>query len=118
MAKYRRGRTNALTMVCLSIDLAGGATREVLAKQGANIEIWVYGIFLTAAGAGTVSFLDEDANLLAGNIVLAANGQISLPFSGDMAMPWFRVPANKDFDVALGSGVHVDGILVYALIET
>ena len=125
--------TNAVTVENTSIDGAGAPTidsytqvainlttaaDQVLVSSAANKQIWVYGYGLSCGDADgqTVSLQDEDDAALTGIMEFAQYGGISVPPSGNFAMPLFKLGTDKDLEIDITNG-DVDGFLTYAIVS-
>jgi len=99
------------------IDLAASTADQVLvAAPGASKQIWVYGLAFTAdTAAGTVTLQTEDDVALTGTMAFSDEGGISIPPSGNFAMPIFKVPTNKALECDTGA-CTVDGLISYAIV--
>lgn len=96
---------------------ASTADQELVAAPGASKQIWVYGLFMMAdTAAGTVTLQDEDDTALSGTMAVSDEGGWVLPMSGNFAMPWAKVSANKALEADTGA-CTVDGILCYAIVS-
>ena len=110
--------TAAQNMTSAVVDLAAAtANQAIVAAPGAGKQIWVYGLAFAIAAAGTIVLQDEDDTAISGIFDLAANGVVVLPPSGDVDMPWFKVPTNKALEAdTVGAGATVDGIITYSIV--
>jgi hypothetical protein len=101
----------------VAINLTTGAN-QVLVSSAANKQIWVYGYAFTVGDAAgqTVSLQDEDDTALTGVMEFAQYGGISVPPSGNFAMPVFKCATDKDLEIDITGG-DVDGWLAYALVS-
>lgn len=103
---------------CEALELtADTANQVVVAAPGANKQIWVYGMSLTAdTGAGTVQFTDEDDNAVTGAMAFSDEGGIQKPLSGHFAMPYWKLATNKALhaDTATASAA---GDIQYAIVD-
>jgi hypothetical protein len=101
----------------VAINLTTGAN-QVLVSSAANKQIWVYGYAFTVGDAAgqTVSLQDEDDTALTGIMEFAQYGGISVPPSGNFAMPVFKCATDKDLEVDITGG-DVDGWLAYAIVS-
>lgn len=101
----------------LAINLTTGAN-QVLVSSAANKQIWVYGYALTCGDADgqTVSLQDEDDTAKTGIMEFSQYGGISVPPSGNFAMPVFKLATDKDLEIDITGG-DVDGWLSYAIIS-
>ena len=95
---------------------AGTANQSLVAAPGANKQIWVYGISVTADAAGTISFQDEDDTAVSGVMPVAANGGFAHSPSGNFAMPLWKVATNKALEVDTVT-CALDGSLSYAIVD-
>jgi hypothetical protein len=101
----------------VAINLTTGAN-QVLVSSAANKQIWVYGYAFTVGDAAgqTVSLQDEDDTALTGIMEFAQYGGISVPPSGNFAMPVFKCATDKDLEIDITGG-DVDGWLAYAIVS-
>lgn len=90
----------------------------VLVSSFASKQIWIYGYaFVCGTADGTsVSLQDEDDTELTGTMVFAQYGGISVPPSGNFAMPVHKLDTDKDLEIDIGGG-EVDGWLTYAIVS-
>lgn len=99
------------------IDLAAStADQSLVAAPGANKQIWVYGIALSAGADTTIALQDEDNTAVTGTMELKDGGGYVMPPSGNFAMPWFKVATNKALEADTGAGT-IDGIISYAIVS-
>ena len=100
-----------------AINLTTG-NDQVLAASAANKQIWVYGYAFTCGDADgqTVSLQDEDDTAVTGIMEFKQYGGISVPPSGNFAMPLFKLATDKDLEVDITSG-DVDGWIAYAVVS-
>jgi hypothetical protein len=96
---------------------ANTANQSLVAAPGANKQIWVYGLVLTAdTGDGSFSLQDEDDTAKSGVMEITRRGGFALSPSGNFSMPWFKVATNKALEIdTVTSGAK--GILSYAIID-
>lgn len=101
----------------VAINLTTGAN-QVLVSSAADKQIWVYGYAFTVGDAAgqTVSLQDEDDTALTGIMEFAQYGGISVPPSGNFAMPVFKCATDKDLEIDITGG-DVDGWLAYAIVS-
>ena len=101
----------------IAINLTTG-DNQVLVASDASKQIWVYGYGFTVGDADgqTVSLQDEDDNAVTGIMEFAQYGGISVPPSGNFAMPVFKLATDKDLEVDITGG-DVDGWLCYAIVS-
>jgi hypothetical protein len=101
----------------VAINLTTGAN-QVLVSSAADKQIWVYGYAFTVGDAAgqTVSLQDEDDTALTGIMEFAQYGGISVPPSGNFAMPVFKLATDKDLEIDITGG-DVDGWLAYAIVS-
>lgn len=101
----------------VAINLTTGAN-QVLVSSAANKQIWVYGYAFTVGDAAgqTVSLQDEDDTALTGIMEFAQYGGISVPPSGNFAMPVFKCATDKDLEIDVTGG-DLDGWLSYAIVS-
>jgi len=101
----------------VAINLTTGAD-QVLVSSAANKQVWVYGFGFTCGDADgqTVSLQDEDNLALTGIMEFSQYGGISVPPSGNFAMPVLKCATDKDLEVDITGG-DVDGFLTYALVS-
>lgn len=101
----------------VAINLTTGAD-QVLVSSAANKQIWVYGYAFTCGDADgqTVSLQDEDNTAVTGIMEFSQYGGISVPVSGNFAMPVFKLATDKDLEVDITGG-DVDGWLAYAIVS-
>jgi len=102
----------------VAVDLAANTANQVLvAAPGDNKQIWVHGMILLAdTDAGTVTLQDDADNSITGPLALSDEGGYVLPMSGNFAMPWFKVAANRALEadtVTCSAG----GLLSYAIVS-
>ena|SRR5215472_9145102 len=86
------------------INFAGTGANAVIAASGATI-IQVYRIFFVVGAATNVTFQDGTTPLT-GAIPLAANGAITLDYSGD---PWFLTSAGNAFQINQSGTAQTSG---------
>ena len=100
------------------VDLAAsGANQQIIAAPGTNKQLWVYGLFVMAdTAAGTIKLEDSDGTALTGTIALSDEGGFVLPVTGNLAVPWFKVPTNKKLQADTGA-CTVDGVITYAVVS-
>jgi hypothetical protein len=98
-----------------AINLAAGAN-QVLVASSASHQIWVYGIHFVCSAAGTVSFQNEDDTAVSGIMPFAANSGMSVPPSGNFAMPIWKLGTDKDLEVDIVTA-EVDGWIDYAIVN-
>lgn len=101
----------------ISINLTTGAN-QVLVSSAADKQIWVYGYAFTCGDADgqTVSLQDEDDTAITGVMEFSQYGGISVPPSGNFAMPVFKLATNKDLEIDITGG-DLDGWLAYAIVS-
>lgn len=101
----------------VAINLTTGAD-QVLVSSAASKQIWVYGYGFTCGDADgqTVSLQDEDDTAVTGIMEFAQYGGISVPPSGNFAMPVFKLGTDKDLEIDITGG-DVDGWLAYAIVS-
>jgi len=101
----------------LAINLTTGAD-QVLVSSAASKQIWVYGWGFTCGDADgqTVSLQDEDNTALTGIMEFSRYGGISVPPSGNFAMPVLKLATDKDLEIDITGG-DVDGWLTYAIVS-
>lgn len=101
----------------VAINLTTGAD-QVLVSSAASKQIWVYGYAFSCGDADgqTVSLQDEDDTAITGIMEFAQYGGISVPPSGNFAMPVFKLGTNKDLEIDITGG-DVDGFLTYAIVS-
>lgn len=101
----------------VAINLTTGAN-QVLVSSAADKQIWVYGYAFTVGDAAgqTVSLQDEDDTALTGIMEFAQYGGISVPPSGNFAMPVFKLATDKDLEIDITGG-DVDGWLSFAIVS-
>ena len=106
---------DSYTQVAINLTTAAN---QVLVASAANKQIWVYGYGLSCGDADgqTVSLQDEDDTALTGIMEFAQYGGISVPPSGNFAMPIFKLGTDKDLEIDIGGG-DVDGFLTYAIVS-
>jgi hypothetical protein len=90
------------------INVSNSGSNTLIAGKAGQI-VRVYKLALSAAGAVTVEFLDG-INALTGAMSLATG--VPLVFGLD-SQPWFVGSAGNDFDLSLGSGVQVSGVILF-----
>lgn len=102
----------------IAINLTTGADQQLVAAPGASKQIWVYGYAFTCGDADgqSVSLQDEDDTAITGIMEFAQYGGISVPPSGNFAMPVFKISTNKALEVDILAG-DVDGWLAYAIVS-
>jgi len=94
-----------------------GADNEVIAAQGADTQIWVYGIVFTCDTAATSVTFQDDADLpISGTMLFAQYGGMSYPPSGNFSMPLWKLGTNKALEVDLVTG-DIDGWIDYAVVD-
>jgi hypothetical protein len=96
---------------------ANTANQSLVAAPGANKQIWVYGLVLTAdTGDGSFSLQDEDDTAKSGVMEITRRGGFALNPSGNFSMPWFKVATNKALEIdTVTSGAK--GIISYAIVD-
>ncbi|KKL24605.1 hypothetical protein LCGC14_2413650, partial [marine sediment metagenome] len=99
-----------------AVNVATGANSELVGTPGANKQIWVYGLVLSANVAGTFSLQDEDDTALSGVMTIALAGGFVLDPSGNFAMPWITVATNKALEIDCVT-CTADGIITYAIVS-
>ena len=101
----------------IPINLTTGAN-QVLVSSAADKQIWVYAYGFTCGSADgqTVSLQDEDDTAVTGVMEFGQYGGISVPPSGNFAMPIHKLATNKDLEVDITGG-DVDGFLTYAIVS-
>jgi hypothetical protein len=99
----------------IAINLNAGAD-QVLVSSAANKQIWVYGFGFTVSVAGTVSFQDEDDTAITGIMDFAGNSGMSVPATGNFAMPQWKLATDKDLEVDIVTAA-LDGWLSYAIVS-
>jgi len=106
-------------MQSAKIDLAATtANQVVVAAPGAGKQIWVYGLSVAMAAAGSVSFQDEDDTAITGVIPLATGVPVCISPSGNLEMPIFKVATNKALECdVLGTSATADGLITYAIVK-
>lgn len=96
------------------IDHAASGDNQVVAAV-AGKKILVLGFFLVAAGAVTARFESgAGGTALTGQMVLAANSQLSVPYN---PAGWFETAAGAALNLELSAATSVDGALVYVEVE-
>jgi hypothetical protein len=107
---------DSYTSVAVSAS-ANTANQSLVAAPGANKQIWVYGLVLTAdTGDGSFSLQDEDDTAKSGVMEITRRGGFALNPSGNFSMPWFKVATNKALEIdTVTSGAK--GILSYAVVD-
>ena len=102
----------------VKIDLAATtADQALVAAQGANKQIWVYGILMVGDTAdGTVTLQDEDNTALSGTICVNDGSGFVVSPSGNFSMPWIKVATGKALEADTGA-CTVDGLLTYAVVS-
>lgn len=98
------------------VNVATGADNSIVAAPGANKQIWVYGLALTADVAGSFSLQDEDNTALTGVMPIGATGGFVMPISGNFSMPWFKVATNKALEIDCVT-CTADGVITYAIVS-
>lgn len=98
------------------INLAASTNnQELVAAPGAGKSIYVYGLFMMAdTAAGTVTLQDEDDTALSGTMAVSDEGGWVLPISGNLEMPWIKVPSGKALEADVGA-CTIDGIIAYGI---
>ncbi len=105
------------TFTSADINVGVGANQVLIAAQGANKQIWVYGLGGSAgSAAGSISIQDEDDDAFTGIIPLAANGPYNLEMTENPYMPWFKVGTNKALEMDT-VGCTYDGVIAYAIVD-
>ncbi|KKN04923.1 hypothetical protein LCGC14_1092390, partial [marine sediment metagenome] len=99
-----------------AVNVATGANSELVGTPGANKQIWVYGLVLSANVAGTFSLQDEDDTALSGIMTIALAGGFVMNPSGNFAMPWIKVATNKALEIDCVA-CTADGIITYAIVS-
>jgi hypothetical protein len=101
------------------IDLAAStANQSIIAAPGANKQLWIYSLqFTFDTAAGTVVFHDSTPTAKSGTMAFSDEGGISVPSSGNFAMPAMKCATNTAFQADTGAGT-VDGWITYAVIST
>jgi hypothetical protein len=96
---------------------ANTANQSLVAAPGANKQIWVYGLILTAdTAAGSFSLQDSDDTACSGVMAVAANGGFAINPSGNFSMPWFKVATNKALEIDTVT-CGAKGIVSYAIVD-
>ena len=110
--------TSALTgtMVTIAVSETTGADQEIVAKQGAGTQIWIYSIMGTMTSAGTLKFHhDAGPTDLTASISLDANGGFSYGPGGTMYMPIWKCGTDAGFDVDVSAGTF-NGTMTYMVV--
>ena len=102
----------------IAINLTTGANQVLVAAPGASKQIWIYGYAFTCGDADgqSVSLQDEDDTAVTGIMEFSQYGGISVPPSGNFAMPVHKLVTNKALEVDITGG-DVDGWLTYAVVS-
>ena len=96
---------------------ADTANQSLISAQGANTQIWVYGIEFTAGtGDGTVSFQDEDDTAISGVMEFTQTGGMVVSPSGNFSMPMWKVATNKALEVDTVT-CDIKGSIQYAVVD-
>ena len=99
-----------------AVNVATGANSELVGTPGANKQIWVYGLVLSANVAGTFSLQDDVDAALSGVMTIALAGGFVMNPSGNFAMPWIKVATNKALEIDCVA-CTADGIITYAIVS-
>lgn len=106
----------SIGFAAIALD-ANTADQEIVAAQGADTQIWVLGMAVTAnTGAGTITFQDSADAAHSGAFALSDEGGFVLPMSGNYSMPWFKVATNKALEADTVT-LSAAGLLVYAVVD-
>ena len=96
---------------------ANTADQSLVAQPGANKQIWVYAIsYVVGTAAGTVSFQDEDNTAITGVMAHALNSGMSVPPSGNLSMPIWKLATNKALEVDCVT-CDIEGWVDYAIVS-
>jgi len=100
--------TVASAMTSVAVNLAAGASQELVAAPAAGHQLWVYGYELHANVAGTVQFLDDTPTAKTGIMPVGALGGVAVmsPY------PIFKCGTAKALDITIVTS-EIDGVVQY-----
>lgn len=93
-----------LTAASISLNASGA-----IIAGSTGVILRIYRMVINNVTAVTVQFQDGATNL-SGAISLPAAGLLVLPMDGN---PWFTTSPGNAFNIALGSGVQISGMVYF-----
>lgn len=96
------------------VSLSAGADQQLVAAPGAGKAIWVYGYQLSLSASGSIAL--QDSSDAGGTGVMSLDKGISVPPSGNPAMPLFKLDENKALEIDIVTA-DVGGTVQYGIIS-